>query len=148
MEASEIVEVLAAAGVGLELSVRAKGELDDQHRALIREHRDALLEHLAAQHGDPGKIRGSSVQLHGELFHNLMVWAGQWSELRLERPGETTLSARPEYIAEAPERFRWGLVYDQTGAVLVSWGPVPRAAFIGKRDLLTGAVLLPEEMAA
>lgn len=155
MQPSAVVETLAAEGISLELSVRAKGELTDEHRALIRENRDALLEHLAR--GAYGRSNGTrvshfqragSLHLHGDLLLNLMVWAAQHQELRLERPGGVVLNARPEHIRDALERYPWGVVYDSDRRVLVTWGDVPRVTLLGLRDLETDEALIPEAVAA
>ena len=59
MQAAEIVQTLEAEGVKLELSVRAKGELTEAHRALIRDNRADLITLLALRH-----ISGSDYHLN------------------------------------------------------------------------------------
>lgn len=169
-------------GVSLSLDLEADTKPSDKVLDLIREHRDALLEHLACEltnttrgaviddgpnvrgeaHLEAGANyahersfwstrslpRGASLELHGDLLHNLMVWAGQYSELRLERPGGMVLNAKPEHLTDALSLYPWGVVYDQTKAVLVTWGDVPRYALQGKRDLKSGALLVSEQVAA
>ncbi len=195
MTPTDLLRHLEAEGfeVSLNLKLTADEKPSDETRALIRDNRDALLEHLArerypvpeAQNGptplldkgrdkpvDKGSYRranettsgGSEVvhqadnlanfqragtlHLYGDLLLNLMVWAAQHQELRLEHPGAVVLNARPEHIRDAVELHPWGVVYDCDRRVLVSWGDVPTYAFRGKRDLETGELLIPEAVAA
>lgn len=151
MTLEEMLDRLEAEGVGVSLSLKVSADKkpSDETRALIQTNRDALLEHLARELvGTPNGLASAGLTLHGDLLHSLMVWTGQYSELRLEHRGGLILLAKPEHIADALERYPWGVVYDQTKAVLVTWGDVPRYALMDKRDLKTEKWLEPEGMAA
>lgn len=145
MNVPAVIETLVHEGIGLELSVRAKGELTDAHRALIREHRDGLLEHLARE-------RVGETRADGAL-HTLLVWAARNAELRLEHPlpGDRrglVLYAKPEHITAALERYPWGVVHDYARAVLFIWGDPPRDVLEGKCDPETDLPLVPESVAS
>lgn len=169
MTPTDLLRHLEAEGfeVSLNLKLTADEKPSDETRALIRDNRDALLEHLACElcgcsnvpvvkhlenaanytHGYNFQNSGT-LQLYGDLLLNLMVWAAQHQELRLEHPGAVVLNARAEHIREAVEAHPWGVVYDCERRVLVSWGDVPTYALMGKRDLETGELLIPEAVAA
>ena len=131
MQPAEIVQTLAAEGVRLELSVRAKGEIIDDTRALIRGNRDALLEHLARTRYPVG----SGLHLYGDLLHSLMVWVARYYEFRLEHPGGVILNAKPDYINDAVTRCPWGVLYTAERHLLLSWGNLPRWALTDKTEL-------------
>ena len=151
MNPAELLKHLEAEGVGvmLALDLEADAEPKGETLDLIRENRDALLEHLARELvGTPNALASVGLTLHGDLLHSLMVWTGQYSELRLEHPGGVILNAKPEHVGDALNAHPWSVVYDQTKAVLVTWGNVPRYALMDKRDLKTETWLEPQEVAA
>lgn len=131
------------------LTYKSAAPLDAETVALLRSHKDELLRELIREReGISNGLVSRGLALYGDLLHSLMVWAARWSELRLEHPGGVILNAKPEHITDAQERYPWGVVYDQMRAVLITWGDVPDAALIGKRNLKTGALLAPEQEAA
>lgn len=169
MTPAELLDHLEAEGfeVSLNLKVTAAKKPTDETPVLIRENRDALLEHLArevcglrngtheshlqdgANYAHARNFRNSgSLHLHGDLFLNLMVWAAQHQELHLEHPSAAVLNARPEHVRDAVKLYPWGVVYDSDRRVLVTWGDVPRVTLLGLRDLETGELLIPEAVAA
>lgn len=146
MTPRDLLARLAAEGTTVQLKLRLEGAPPSPETfELVKQHRGSLLVHLARELISTSDDSGlSSLILYGDLLHSLMVWASQWSELRLEYPGGLVLNAKPEHIIDAYEHQPWGVVYDQTKAVLVIWGYVPNAALIGKRDLKTEVLLAPE----
>lgn len=105
---STIAETLAAAGVTLELSVRAKGELTDEHRALIQECRDDLLTLLASRH------------LSGRDYY-----------LTIRTAGKRYIMAKPHHLEKALRLYPWGVLCDSRDRLIGSWGDVPRKALAG-----------------
>lgn len=154
MTPADVMKRLEAEGFEASLNLKVKGEATPSEglSALIRKHRDPLLEHLAREFGGgPNVPRPAHLQFHGDLLHSLMVWTARYYELRLEHPGGVILNAKPEHVGDALNAHPWGVVCDQTKAVLVTWGDVPRYALMDKRDLKTEKWLehvLPEEVAA
>ncbi len=116
MQPSEIVQTLEAEGVGLELSVRATGELTDATRTLIQEHRDALITLLALRH-----ISGSDYHL------NIATSSGK-----------NYVMTKPHHLDEAIGLYPWGVVSDSKNRLITTWGNVPKSAVLSKHDLATG----------
>lgn len=125
MPPSEIVQTLAAEGVGLELSVRAKGELTDATRALIQDNRDALLTLLALRH-----ISSSDYHL------NISTSSGK-----------AYVMVKPHHLEEAVRLYHWGVLTDSKDRLITSWGDVPGSALAGLGKLKPD-VTRPEEVAA
>ncbi len=153
MTPAELLNRLGAEGISVslhvDLDVEADAEPKSETLSLIREHRTVLIEHLTQERvGTSTGLVSQGLTLYGDLFHSLMFWAAQWSELRLEHPDGVVLNARPEHITGAVGFHPWGVVYDQTKAVLVTWGNVPYTALVGKRDLKIWAIPVPEQEAA
>ena len=169
MTPTDLLDRLGAEGVGVSLNLKLEADEkpSDETLDLIRENRDALLEHLAVEvyglrngthesHLQDGANyqrasnfqRVGSLHLYGDLLHSLMVWIAQHQELRLERPGATVRNARPEHIRDAVKLYPWGVVYDSERRVLVTWGDVPRVTLLGLRDLETDELLIPKAVAA
>ncbi len=139
-----LLERLEREGVALSLELRVKGDLSDDTRALIREHRDALLEHLIAEANysrvsnleEPSNTqRVAYLHLCGDLLHSLMAWVARHYELRLEHPGGSILNAKPEQVAQHLTASAWALLYDETETILATAGNVPRHALADKNEL-------------
>ena len=126
MQHSDIVQTLEVEGVTLELSVRAKGELTEAHRALIRENRDDLITLLALWH-----ISKSNYHLNIKTSS-----------------GKVYVMAKPHHLDEAVSLYPWGVVYDSKNRLITTWGDIPASALLGKSDLLTGEPLVREVEAA
>ena len=165
MTPTELLKRLEAEGVGVSLNLKLEADTkpSDDTRALIRDNRDALLEHLIAQakrthvsdvgtmstrelqtdkNAEPADMSASSyfprvgsLHLYGDLLHSLMVWVARYYELRLEHPGGINLDAKPDHVTGALTRYPWGVVYTAECHVLLSWGDVPRHALTDKTEL-------------
>jgi len=146
LKPADLLKTLEAEGVSLSLNLKvsAAAKPSDATRALVRDNRDTLLEYLTRERC-PVPATQSGLTLYGDLLLNLMVWAGQYQELRLEHPNGVILNARPEHIS--PELHPWGVVYDCERRVLVSWGDVPTSALRGKHDLTTGEPMIRDSEA-
>ena len=114
MNAADILKTLSDDGVTLELSLRG-GNLNAEHKALIREHRDALITLLALRH-----ISGSDYHL------NISTSSGK-----------AYLMAKPHHLDEAVSLYPWGVVYDSKNRLMTTWGDVPASALRGKTELTT-----------
>ncbi len=153
----ELIHHLEAEGVAVSLNLKAtaKAKPRDDLLTLIRDNRDAMLEHLATEMSKSSKVErvphlrnSQGLALHGDLLVNLLTWTAKFYELRLEHPGGLTLNAKPEHVRGALATHPWGVVYDAERLLLMSWGNVPTHALLDKRDLMTSELLLPEEVAA
>lgn len=153
----ELLHHLEAEGVTVSLNLKAtaKAKPSDELRALIKQNRDAILEHLTFEHAGSLTVNYNlaphndhALVLYGDLLVNLMTWTAKFYELRLEHPAGLILNATPEHIQTALTKHLWGVVYDAERFLLISWGNVPPHALLDKRDLTTGEVLLPEKVAA
>ncbi len=133
MTADDLLKTLEAEGVGvsLNLKVSADAKPSDDTRALIRNNRDALLEHLARTRYP---VAGG-LHLYGDLLHSLMVWVARYYEFRLEHPGGINLDAKPDHVTGALTRYPWGVVYTAERYVLLAWGDVPRHTLTDKTEL-------------
>ena len=123
MDVSAVVEALQAGGIALELSLRAKGELNDEHRALIREYRDDLLTLLASRH------------LSGRDYYLSICTSS----------GKRYVMAKPHHLEEAVRLYPWGVLSDSQGRLITSWGDVPTSALTGLGRLVPN---IPEEVPA
>lgn len=153
---TDLLTRLEAEGVNasLNLKLEANTKPSDDTRALIRDNRDALLEHLAAElvrnvtHGlqtqdgskrqrvaDSPTSQQKGVTLYGVLLLNLMVWIARYHELNVEHPNGVTLNAKPEQVAQHLTCSVWCVLYDETKTVLASAGNVPARALKGKTAL-------------
>lgn len=143
MSAATLLKKLRAEGisVSLNLKVEATSAPSDEALNLIKDNRDALLNHLAGQ-AAPGLV------LHGDILLNLLRWLHKFYELRLEHPDGLTLNATPEIALKLLERHEWAVLYDAERFVLLTNGDVPMSALIGKRDLTNDAALVAESEAA
>lgn len=151
MTPADLLARLEAEGVGVSLNLKfeADEKPSDDTRALIREHRDALLEHLARERVDTlNRSQSPGLTLYGDLLHSLMVWTARYHELRLERPGAVVLNARPEHIRDAAQAHPWGVVYNRERYQLLHWGDVPGYALQDLRDLEADEPLASEQVAA
>ncbi len=157
MTPTDLLKTLEAEGVGVSLNLKLEADTkpSDDTRALIRDNRDALLEHLIAQAkrthvSDVGTMStrvdivpvpeqlfrsSGSLHLYGDLLHSLMVWVARYYELRLEHPGGINLDAKPDHVTGALTRYPWGVVYTAECHVLLAWGDVPRHALTDKTEL-------------
>ncbi len=140
MTPTDLLKSLEAEGVGVSLNLKLEADTkpSDDTRALIRDNRDALLEHLITQ-AKRTRVsdfpRVGSLHLYGDLLHSLMVWVARFYELRLEHPGGIKLDAKPDHVTGALTRYPWGVVYTAECHVLLSWGDVPRHALTDKTEL-------------
>jgi len=142
---TDLLKTLEAEGVGVSLTLKVSADArpSDDTRALIRDNRDALLEHLIAQAKSP---HVGSLHLYGDLLHSLMVWVARCYELRLEHPGGVILNAKPDHVTGALTRYPWGVLYTAERHVLLAWGDVPRHALTDKTELqATRAAQAPAE---
>lgn len=135
MNPVDLLKQLDQGGAQLELSLRGSN-LTPEHKALVREHRDSLLEHLAGKClGTANASQSTGLTLYGDLLHNLMGWIAHHHELRLEHPGGVTLNARPEHAVQHLANSAWCVLSDETKTILATAGNVPRHALIGKTEL-------------
>lgn len=86
--------------------------------------------------------------LHGPILLNLLRWIHKFNELTLEYPSGMTVDATPEASLDLMNTHPWGVVYDPERYLLLTWGDVPTAALLDKRDLLTDEPLVKEKVAA
>jgi hypothetical protein len=130
---TDLLKTLEAEGVGVSLNLKLEADTkpSDDTRALIRDNRDNLLEHLARTRYP---VAGG-LHLYGDLLHSLMVWVARYYELRLEHPGGINLDAKPDHVTGALTRYPWGVVYTAECHVLLAWGDVPRHALTDKTEL-------------
>lgn len=135
MNPHDLLKQLDRDGAQLELSLRGSS-LTPEHKALIRDNRDALLEYLARECvGTPNASESHGLILYGDLLHSLMVWVSRYHELRLEYPGDTIPNATPEQAAQHLTASAWAVLYDETKTILATAGNVPRDALTGKNEL-------------
>lgn len=133
MTPTELLNRLEAEGIVLSLNLKLEAveRPSEETRTLVRENRDALLEHLARTRYPVG----SGLHLYGDLLHSLMRWVGCHYELRLEHPGGVILNAKPEQAAQHLAHSAWAVLYDETKTILATSGNVPRWALTGKTEL-------------
>lgn len=124
MDVSAVIEALEAGRISLELSVRAKGELTEEHRALIRENRNDLITLLALRH-----ISGADYYL------------------KIATADKAYVMAKPHHIREAVALYPWGVVSDSENRLITTWGDVPARELQKLRDLETLTLLAPETVA-
>ena len=138
----DLIDRLELDGVTLALQLRAAGNLTDEHRSLITEHRDDLITALAMKQG---------LYLPSTMLSSLMTWTTMYHELRITHPAGLTINAKPEHVRDALKLYPWGVVHftDDGGRwLLLSWGSVPTHALRELKDLDTGTVLVSEQVAA
>lgn len=138
MTPADLLARLEAEGVGvtLNLKVTAAEKPSDETLNLIRENRDALMAHLAAEFiGTAVQPQSTGLTLHGDLLHSLCVWIHRYHELRLERPGGVIRNAKPEHAAHHLTHAEWCTLYDETHTILATTGNVPRHALVDKNEL-------------
>lgn len=92
--------------------------------------------------------RAGSLHLPPILLHNLMAWVAKFHELRISHPNGTTINATPEHVRDAVKLHPWGVVCDPERCLLLSWGDVPTVTLLGLRDLETGELPIPVQVAA
>ena len=141
MSLSDLLAKLEQEGAGLELSLRG-GNLTDEHRTFITEHRDDLITALALKRG---------LYLPAKMLESLLTWTEMYHELRITHPDGLTINAKPEHVRDALKLHAWGVVHfsDKDGRWLVlSWGNVPTHALMELHDLDTGALLIADQVAA
>ncbi len=135
MNPADLLKQLDQSGAHLELSLRGSN-LTPEHKALVREHRDSLLECLARECvGTPNASQSNGLTLYGDLLHSLMVWVSRYHELTVEHPGGVILNARPKHAAQHLANSAWAVLYDGTETILATAGNVPRHALAGKPKL-------------
>ncbi len=153
MTASDLLKTLEAEGVGVSLNLKLEADAkpSDDTLTLIREHRDALLEHLIAganyKHANnlsrrrdnlpmsANFQRAANLHLYGDLLHSLMAWVARHYELRLEHPGGVILNAKPEQAVQHLTCSAWALLYDETQTILATAGNVPHHVLADKTEL-------------
>ena len=125
MNPTDILKNLSDDGAQLELSLRG-GNLNAEHKVLIREHRDDLITLLALRH-----ISGSEYHLNISTS-----------------TGKDYVMAKPHHLDEAVTLYPWGVVFDSKDRLITTWGDVPASAVANRQGLKADEPLVTETRAA